>query len=191
MSGVSRQRGHDRGVLVGGLLAMFTATLVHEPLWLAGALAGLLALAGAARWTVLRRAVRVVLPVNLMISAGMVVAGGLDGSVDWAFLLLLNLRVVLLASLAAWLALRVDFDRALAPWPAARRGLVIVRVQSALLRRLALDYRLAFASRSIETPTLVSRYRAVGAHGLGLLDKAVANAEATTLAMRSRGALDD
>lgn len=191
MSGVPTPRSHDRFILAGGLLAMVAATLVHEPLWLAGALAGLLALAGAARWAVLRRAVRVVLPVNLMISAGMVLAGWLAGRVDWAFLLLLNLRVVLLASLAAWLAVRVNFDRALAPWPAARRGLAIIRVQSALLRRLALDYRLAFASRSIQAPTLVNRYRAVSAHGLGLLDKAVANAEATTLAMRSRGAMDE
>lgn len=191
MNSVSRLRDHDRGVLVGGLLAMFAATLVHEPLWLVGALAGLLAVAGAARWTVLRRAVRVVLPVNLMISAGMVLAGWLSGRVDWTFLLLLNLRVVLLASLTAWLAIRVNFDRVLAPWPAARRGLAIIRVQSALLRRWALDSRLAFASRSIQAPTLVNRYRAVSAHGLGLLDKAVANAEATTLAMRSRGAMDE
>lgn len=183
--------GRDRGYLLGGALVMLVATLIHDPFWLAGALLALLALAGVQRSTILRRAARVVLPVNLMISLGIVLVGGMSGRVDWMFLLLLNLRVVLLAGLTAWLAVRVDFDRALAPWPAARRWLAIVRIQAALLRRLALDYRSAFASRSVEAPTLVTRYRAVGAHGLGLLDKAVANADATTLAMRSRGALDE
>lgn len=173
------------------LSAVLAATLVHEPGVLAGGLGIALVCCGRMRGVLLRKAFFAVLPVNLMISAGLVLAGGLAGSIDGNALLLLNLRVLLLSLLVAWTVHAVDFDRVLARWPAARRWLAIVRIHIGLLQRQASDYRIAFASRSAEPPTLATRYRAVAAHGLGLLDKAVQNAEATTLAMRSRGALDD
>ncbi len=188
-----RLRPDDRETLcvLACIAAVLAATLVHDPRWLAGALLAAVLLSGPGRGALLWRALRVVLPVNVMISAGMVLAGWWAGAIDGAYLVLLNLRVLLLSVLVAWTARAVDFDRALARWPAARRWFAIVRVHIAGLLRQHADYRAAFESRSVEPPSLHTRTRAVAAHGLGLLDRSVHNAEALTLGMRSRGALDD
>lgn len=177
--------------LLGGLSAVVAATLVHQPAWLGGGALLVLGLSGRGRTALLRRALRSVLPLALMISAGLWLGGLWQGRVDVPGLVLLNLRLLLLSLLVAWIARAVDFDRALALWPAARRGLAIVHVQIATLQRALADYQAALRSRSAEPPTLRTRTQAVAVHGLGLLDKAVHNAEAVTLAMRSRGALDD
>jgi len=172
-------------------VAVVAVTLVHEPVWLAGALMIAIVVSGQGRVVLLRRALRVVVPVALMISCGMLLAGWLQGSIGWHALALLNMRVVLLSVLVTWMVRDVDLDRALARWPDARRWLAIVRMHITSMQQQVVDYKAAFASRSAEPPTLVSRYRAVSSHGLGLLDKAVHNAEASTLGMRSRGALDE
>lgn len=177
--------------LLGALLFMVLATLMHEPMWLALGLLAWLILAGRECLCLLRQTLFAVLAVGGVISLGMLIAGWLNGSVDWRFLLLLNMRVLLLSFVAAWIGRRVDFNRALERWPVLCRGLAVVRVQAAGLRRLRDDYDAGFRSRCADTPSMMSRYRAVSAHGLGLLDKAVANADAVTQAMRSRGAFDD
>lgn len=176
--------------LLAGLAAVVAATLVHDAMALAAALAGALALSGPGRGALLRRALRRVLPLALMLSAGLLLGGLWLGTLDSGALLRLNLRLALLSLLVAWTARAVDYDRALALWPAARRGLAVVRVQIASLQRAQVDYQAALRSRSPDPPSLRTHTRAVALHGLGLLDKAVHNAEAVTLGMRSRGALD-
>jgi cobalt/nickel transport system permease protein len=177
------------------LLAWFAAvvgvTLVHEPAWLAAGLAAVLLASGHGRPGLLWRAVRAVLLINLVISSGYLLMAWLSGAVAWNFLLLLNLRVLLLALLTAWLARDLDLDRALRGLPVARRWLGIVRCQLGVFRRLANEYRDALSSRSTLAPTLAQRYRAGATLGLAALDKAVYNSEAVSQAMRSRGAFDD
>jgi cobalt/nickel transport system permease protein len=172
-------------------LAVVAATLVHDPAWLAGALAAVLLLSGAGRLALLAQATRIVAPVLLLVSAGYLAMGWWTDSLSWAYLLRLNLRVVLLAALTAWVVRDVDLDHALQGWPAAQRWLCIVRGQVTVFRRLAGEYRAAVQSRSTVPPSLGQRYRAGAALGLAALDKAVYNSEAVTQAMRSRGALDD
>lgn len=173
------------------LLSVVGVTLIHSPLWLAILLFCAWIGSGPGRLGLLRRAVLAVLLVNTVISAGYLVAGWFMGSVHWPYLLLLNLRVLLLAWLTAWMMRDVDLARALENFPVALRWLSVVRVQIGVFQRLAGDYRDAFASRSTTPPTLVARYRSVACLCLAALDKAVYNAEAVTQAMRSRGALDD
>ncbi|MGD9387785.1 MAG: hypothetical protein PVI87_06115 [Gammaproteobacteria bacterium] len=173
------------------LAAVVASTLVHDPAVLGTALVLALAISGAGRGALLWRAVRLVLPVLAVLSAGYVVLGWWTGELAPRYLLLLNLRVVLLALLTAWAVRDIDLDRALARWPVARRWLAIVRSQVSVFRRLATDYRAAVRSRSTVPPTLGQRYRAGAALGLAALDKAMYNSEALTQGMRSRGALDD
>lgn len=177
--------------LCAWLLAVVAATLVHAPAWLAAGLGAALLASGRGRVALAMRALRVVLPVMLLISVGYLVMGWLTAGVAWSYLLLLNLRVALLALLTTWVARDVDLDRALQGFPVAQRWLSIVRGQVSVFRRLAVEYRDAVASRSTVPPTLGQRYRAGAALGLAALDKAVYNSEAVTQAMRSRGALDD
>lgn len=177
------------------LLAWFAAvvgvTLVHQPAWLAAGLAGALLASGRGRPALLWRAARAVLLVNLVISAGYLLMGWWTSTVAWNYLLLLNLRVLLLALLTAWLARDLDLDRALHGLPVARRWLGIVRCHVGVFRRLASEYRDAVSSRSTLAPTLAQRYRAGATLGLAALDKAVYQSEALGQAMRSRGAFDD
>ena len=173
------------------LLAVVAATLVHAPAWLGLGIAVVLLLSGSGRGALLWRALRVVLPVLLLISSGYLLMGWLSASLAWDYLALLNLRVVLLALLTAWAARDVDLGRALQGFPAAQRWLSIVRSQLVVFRRLATEYRAAVRSRSTVPPSLLQRYRAGAALGLAALDKAMYNSEALAQGMRARGALDD
>jgi cobalt/nickel transport system permease protein len=171
--------------------AVVGVTLLHEPAWLAAALLAVLIGSGSGRGALLSHALRAVLPVLALISAGYLVMGWLSASLAWSYLLLLNLRVLLLAVLTVWMVREVNLDRALQRSPAALRWLSIVRGQVVVFRRLATEYRAAVQSRSTKPPTLRQRYRAGSVLALAALDKAVHNSEALTQAMRSRGALDD
>ena len=173
------------------LAAVVATTLVHEPAVLAGALVLALLGSGRGRGRLLWRATRTVAPVLLLLSAGYLALAWWQGRPVVDYLLLLNLRVVLLALLTAWAVRDIDLDRALAPYPAARRWFAIVRSQVTVFRRLATEYRAAVQSRSTVPPSLRQRYRAGAALGLAALDKAMYNSEALTQGMRSRGALDD
>ncbi|WP_346765520.1 hypothetical protein [Thioalkalivibrio sp. XN8] len=180
-----------RLALYAWLAAVVATTLVHQPAVLAAGLAAVVLASGAGRGRLLGRALRAVAPVLLLLSTGYLLLGWWTGELAWRFLLLLNLRVTLLALLTAWAVRDIDFDRALARWPAARRWLAIVRSQVTVFRRLATEYRAAVQSRSTLPPTLRQRYRAGAALGLAALDKAMYNSEALTQGMRSRGALDE
>lgn len=173
------------------LAAVVVTTLVHAPAVLAVALVLALLVSGGGRARLLWRATRTVAPVLLLLSAGYTVMAWWQGRPLVDYLLLLNLRVMLLALLTAWAVRDIDLDRALAPYPAARRWLSIVRSQVAVFRRMATEYRAAVHSRSTVPPTLRQRYRAGATLGLAALDKAMYNSESLTQGMRSRGALDD
>lgn len=181
----------DRVGLIAWAAAVVAATLVHTPVLLAAAMVLAVLLSGRGRMALLARAMRLVMPVLLLISVGYVVMGWLAGALSVDYLLLLNLRVGLLALLTTWMVRDVRLERAFAGCPAAQRWLAIVRSQAAVFRRLAAEYRAAVRSRSTVPPKLGQRYRAGAALGLAVLDKAVYNAEALTQGMRSRGALDD
>jgi cobalt/nickel transport system permease protein len=180
-----------RAWLCAWMLAVVAVTLLHEPAWLAVALAGVFLGSGDGRMALLKGALRAVLPILAVISAGYLMMGWVTGTLAWNTLWLLNLRVVLLATLTLWMTRDVDLDRALDGFPGAQRWLSIVRSQVTVFRRLATEYRAAVQSRSTVPPTLGQRYRAGAALGLAALDKAMYNSEALTQGMRSRGALDD
>lgn len=165
-------------------------TFVHDPALLALGLLFALALAGSERWRILRRSLLAILAFNLSVSLGVVLVGLWRGSVDTDWLLLANLRVLLMVYLGFWFVARVSLLSALAGWPTATLVATLTLGQARAFERLIRDFRFAFASRNIARPRLLDRRRHAGAQAIALLDKAQAQSTEVALAMRSRGAFD-
>ncbi|MDP2196231.1 MAG: hypothetical protein Q8J72_09640 [Rhodocyclaceae bacterium] len=173
------------------LAAIVAATFIHAPAVLAALLAIALAAAGATRWLLLRKTLWAVLAFNLTISAGYALVTLWQGGFSADYLWLANLRVVLMVFLGFWFVARFDLPAVLAGWPTATLVFTLALGQIRSLERIIGDFRLALASRSVAPPRLGDRARHAGAQGIALLDKSMAAATESTLAMRSRGAFDD
>lgn len=165
-------------------------TFVHDPALLALGLLIALALAGAERWRILKRSLLAILAFNLSVSLGVVLVGLWQGRIDTGWLLLANLRVLLMVYLGVWFVARTNLLAALAGWPTAALVATLALGQARAFERLIRDFRLAFASRSIVKPRLLDRRRHAGAQAVALLDKAQAQSTEVALAMRSRGSFD-
>jgi cobalt/nickel transport system permease protein len=173
------------------LAAVVAVTFVHHPLWLAVALCVSLALSGAGRWKLLRRALLAVCAFNLSVSLGYIVVALWQERFSGTYLLLVNLRVILLVYLGFWFISRVNvlealgFSRTLSFIGALAVG------QVAAFSRIVRDFRFAFVSRNAASATLKDRARHASAQASHLLDKSVCGAAETAMARRSRGCFDD
>lgn len=165
-------------------------TFIHDPRLLALGLGACLMLAGADRWCILKKSLLAILAFNLSVSLGVVLIGLWRGRIDGEWLIVANLRVLLMVYLGFWCIARVDLLAALSGWPTATLLATLAIGQMRSFERLLSDFRLAFASRNILRPRLIDRARQAGAQGTALLDKAQAQAGEVALAMRSRGAFD-
>lgn len=165
-------------------------TFVHDPRLLALGLLLAVAAAGAGRWRILRRSLLAILGFNLSVSLGVVLVGLWRGRVDADWLLLANLRVLLMVYLGFWFVARVRLLDALAGWPTATLVATLALGQARAFERVLRDFRLAFASRNILPPRWRDRRRQAGAQAIALLDKAQAQSAEVALAMRSRGAFE-
>ncbi|HDP88790.1 MAG TPA: ABC transporter permease [Thioalkalivibrio sp.] len=177
----------DRLFLLVYLAAVVTATLVHAiPLLAAGlALVALLAWRRAA--AVLRRALLAVLVFNLLISVSYVIVGLVRGDLAWDYLVLINLRVLLITSMTFLLIERINAFRALAFSPTLAYLLTLASTQLLTFRRLYEDMRLALVSRSLGRLGLRQLYRHGAASGSFFVDRALSSATESAQAMRSRG----
>lgn len=165
-------------------------TFVHDPALLALGLLIALALAGTERWRILKRSLLAILAFNLSVSLGVVLVGLWRGHVDTDWLLLANLRVLLMVFLGFWFVAKVNLLAALQGWPTATLVATLALGQARAFERLIRDFRYAFESRNILRPRLLDRRRHAGAQAVALLDKAQAQSTEVALAMRSRGAFD-
>lgn len=104
---------------------------------------------------------------------------------DW--LIVLNLRVLLMAMLGFLLMRRVNLFKALAHSPRLSYLLVLAMSQSLSLRRTLEEFRLALQSRCPHSPSLRDRYRFTTAATVWLLDRSLANAHEAAQAMQARG----
>lgn len=179
----------SRALLAAWIAASFALSAVADWRVLAGA--SVLALGlfarGAARH--LWRVVRLVLPLSLGASAATVVFERLAGRAPSGLepLLALNLRAALLAFLALAVLARVDVLRALEPWPAATRLLVVALAQVHALRLLAKDSLLGLRSRLPRRPRTREVIRGAGTISATLLVLSGRNARDVADALRSRG----
>lgn len=173
------------------LAAVVAITFIHAPAVLAALLASAVAASGTLRWKLLRRALLAILAFNLTISAGYVCVALWQGNFVADYLLLVNLRVLLLVYIGFWFVTSVDLLGALAGWPLATLLATLSIGQIKTFERILRDFRLAFQSRNLARPKLIDRSRHAAAQAQTLLDKSLASANEAALAMRSRGAFDD
>jgi cobalt/nickel transport system permease protein len=180
-----------RAWLLAYLAAVVAATLVHEPALLAAALAVAVAAAGSDRWRLLRRTLLAVIAFNLAVSLGYAVVAFWRGDFNAQYLLLANLRVLLLVFLGVWFAARVDLIAAIGVSPTLTFVATLTLGQLRAFERIVNDFALAFASRNPAPPRLIDRAHHAAAQGIALMDKTMAAATESAMAMRSRGAFDD
>ena len=171
-------------------IALVSVTFVHTPAALAALLVLAVAAAGRQRWRLAKKALFAVLAFNLTVSLGYLAIGLWRGQFDTGYLLLANLRVLLMVFLGFWFVAGVDVLAALSGWPTLRLVATLAISQIRTLERIVADFRLAFESRNIARPDLAARARHAAAQGIALMDKSAASATESTLAMKSRGAFD-
>ena len=181
----------DRAYLLIYLTAIVTATLIHDPLWLAAGLALVLLIAGREAGSLLRRAVLTVLAFNTVISLSFIGMAWLQDISPWHTLLRLNLRVILLTSLTFLFISRANLFQALSFSKSLTYVLGLAYSQSLTFRRAHDDFRLALASRSLKRPGLIDRYRASAAAISWFIEKSLHAATQSSQALRSRGFFHD
>ena len=177
------------------LLAYFAAvvavTFIHAPWLLVALLVVALAMSGRGRWKIARRAVLAGLTFNLAVSLGYAAMSLWQGRFSAQYLLLVNLRVLLLLYLGFWFVARVNLIEACRFSPTLSFVVTLAAGQIEAFSRALRDFRLAFVSRNAAAPALSARARHAAAQAGHLLDKSVCMAAETALAMRSRGCFDD
>jgi cobalt/nickel transport system permease protein len=180
-----------RAWLIAYAAAVVAGTVVHEPLWLGAALALAIVVSGHDRGRLLAKTLRSVIAFNLTVSLGYVIVTLWRGGYAPDYLLLVNIRVLLLVFLSFWFVARVDVLAALRGWPTLTLIATLTLGQMRTFDRIVRDFRFAFKSRNPRRPRFLDRARSAAAQSGSLLDKSLASATEVTLAMRSRGAFDD
>ena len=171
--------------------AIVLATTVHEIGLLALGLGLVLVLAGRQWLRILRRACIAILLFNLVVTLSYGVIAGLQGTFSLEFVVLINLRVLLLTCLTFLFASRVNPFEALAFSRSLTYLFTLAYSQSMAFKQAFENFRLAFKSRRIEQVALRDRYRHSATMGVHFLDKSLHQATEITQVMRSRGFFDD
>lgn len=166
-------------------------TFLHHPALLGTLLCIALTFSRKLRWHCLRRAIYGSLTFNLAVSAGYAVVAIMQGTYSTDYLLLLNLRVILLMYLGFWFVARVNLLEALSGWRIATLLAALAVGQIKVFERILNDFRAAFESRNLARPRWRDRTRHAASQVQTLLDKSIANSNEAALAMRSRGVFDD
>lgn len=171
--------------------AVIAISFVHDVAVLAALLGIALIASGRSRGAVLKRALLAMLAFNLSVSLGYVAVSWWQGSFRPMYLVLINLRVLLLVFLGFWFVARVNLLQALSFSPTLCFVATLAVGQVVVFSRVLRDFRLAFVSRSVACPGWGDRARSAGAQATHLLDKSMAGAAESAMAMRSRGCFDD
>ena len=180
-----------RGWLSLYLAAVVAITFVHHSAALALLLLAALAFSGQRRWQFARRTLLAMLAFNLTVSLGYAAIATWQGNFRADYLVLVNLRVFLLLYLGFWFVTAVDLLSALSGMPLLRLVATLAIGQIKTFERVLNDFDLAFRSRNLARPHLLDKAHHAASQAQSLLDKSVASANETALAMRSRGAFDD
>ncbi len=180
-----------RIALLAYALAVVLGTSIHEPRLLALGLAAVLLVAGR-RWArIARRASLAVLAFNAIVTVSYAVVATLQGTFSLDYVILVNLRVLLLTSLTFLFVSRVNLFEVVGFSRSLTYLFTLANGQAMALARVLEDFRLAVRSRSIVRSTVAERYRHSASMAVLLLDKSLHDATEISRAMRSRGFFDD
>ncbi len=179
----------SRALLAAWLAAAFAISGTSD-LRVLGAAAAAAALAfrrglGRTAWRVARSVVPVTAALSLASWGWLRLVTGHPP--DAAPFVALGVRAALVAFLTFAVLDRVDLFRALAPWPAATRLLVVTLAQIHALRLLATESLLGLRSRMPRKPGTVDVLRGAGGVTGALFALSARNARDISDAMRSRG----
>lgn len=181
----------DRLMLLAYLAGVTAATSVHDLRLLGAALLLVALLCGRALPHVFRRAVLAILLFNSVVTVSYVAFALWQGNFSPRYVLLVNLRVLLLTSMTFLLAERFNPFRAFAFSSSLLYLTTLCYSQVLTLRRLFGEFRHAFRSRSIVRPGLRDLYRHGAATVAFFMRKSVSDAGEIARAMTSRGFFDD
>lgn len=181
----------DRLMLLAYLAAVLLATSVHDPRVLGAGLLIVALLCGRAFPRILRRAVLAILLFNSAVTVSYIVLSLWQGTFSGQYVLLVNLRVLLLTTMTFLLAERLNPFRAFAFSKSLLYLTTLCYSQVLTLRRLLGEFRFAFRSRSIVRPGLRELYRHGAATAVFFLHKSVSDAGEIAQAMTSRGFFND
>jgi len=181
----------DRLMLLTYLAGVLLATSLHDLRVLGAGLLLTAALCGRALPRVLRRAVLAILLFNSVVTVSYVALSLWQGTFSPRYVLLVNLRVLLLATMTFLLAERFNPFRAFAFSPSLLFLTSLCYSQVLTLRRLFGEFRHAFRSRSIVRPGLRDLYRHGAATAAFFMRKSVSDAGEIARAMTSRGFFND
>jgi cobalt/nickel transport system permease protein len=181
----------DTAFLIVYLVAVFVITLIHDPLVLGVALAGLMLAAGSQRWRIARRALIAIALFNSVVTVSYVLLTLFRGGFSGRYVVLMNARVFLLTFLTFFVVGRVNpfnalaFSRTLTYLFSLAYGHVVT------FRRLYEDFRMALKSRTIRRARTRDLYRHGAAAGSFFLEKSLHDTTEITEAMKSRGFFND
>ncbi len=177
----------DKALLLGYLTAVVTATLVHDPRLLGAGAALVLLSAGRRLPHLLGRTARAALPFVAAVSLGYLVAARDDLPAAGTVLLRLDLRVLLLVTLAFRVLPAVNLQRAFGFSPTLRFLMVLATSQVLTFRRLFTDFRLALAARTPRRVGLLTALRHGAATAAWFARRAEHDATQMTQALDARG----
>jgi cobalt/nickel transport system permease protein len=181
----------DRILILLYLFAVVVVTLVHQPRYLLIGLLVLILFAGPVRWRLLRKALLSMLLFNTVVSLGYLITSLLHNRFHPEYLVLVNLRVLLLVMLGFWLSSKTNFARALQFSPMLNFITTLAAGQIRLMRRVINDYRAAFESRCLKRAGWHDRARLAVAQTEAVLEQSHHAATEISQGMRSRGVFND
>jgi cobalt/nickel transport system permease protein len=173
------------------LFAVVAVTLIHQPLYLLIGLIAAILLSGALRWRLLRKAFLSMLLFNATVSLGYLVIATMRDEFQVDYLVLMNVRVLLLLMLGFWLSSRINFANALRFSPTLTFLTTLATGQIRLMSRVIKDYREAFESRCLKKPNWRERTRLAVAQTEAVVEQSHHAATEISQAMRSRGVFND
>ncbi len=184
-----------QAMLAAYVAAVVGITFIHHIGVLAMLLALVVTMAGGfearAGFRLLSRTLRSVLFFNATVSVGYALVAGWRGDLSWNYLVLINLRVVLLVFMGFWFISRVNVLQALRFSPTLAFVATLASGQAQTFARIVRDFRPAFTSRQVGAERWHDHARHAGAQAAHLLDKAISNATDSAQALRARGCFDD
>jgi cobalt/nickel transport system permease protein len=128
---------------------------------------------------------------NTVVSLGYLLTSLSHNRFQSEYLVLVNLRVLLLMMLGFWLSSKINFAKALQFSPTLTFITTLAAGQTRLMRRIINDYQVAFESRCLKRAGWRDRARLAVAQTEAVLEQSHHSATEISQGMRSRGVFND